>query len=302
MAEFQKPSIPVEFRESKAVTLGVFDGVHLGHRQILSRLKELDPDHGLVITFRNHPDEFLFGRQVKWICSHEERLQLLKDAGASHVLEWPFDDALKSISAEDFVKSYFIEELNRPHVVMGYDLRFGSQAQGNYEFLKKNYEDVLELSRLEACHFEREVISSSRIRETILSGDLARVEKMLGRPLKTTGVVVEGFKRGRRLGFPTANIRPLKDILLPPHGVYAVEIRGLEKPQRGVANLGLRPTFVDDDSPLLEVHLLDFDGDLYGKKISILWERFIRPEKRFSGAEELVKQINLDIKEVRRGG
>jgi len=295
------PHIPLEFRCSKAVTLGVFDGVHKGHCEILKKLHQIDPNHGLVITFKTHPDEFLFGRDVNWICSHQQRLDYLKEAGAAHVIEWPFDKSLVEKSATDFVQQYFLQELNCPHVVMGYDLRFGKNAQGNYQFLKNNYSNDLKLSLIEPFEFEREVVSSTRIREMILSGDMKRTQHMLGRPFSTRGTVVKGFSRGKKLGFPTANIKPHKDIILPPHGVYAVAMIYKGKRHQSVANLGLRPTFVNDDSPLLEVHVLDYDDNLYDQQIDIEWQRFIRPEKRFSDQEELITQINKDIKEVRDG-
>jgi riboflavin kinase/FMN adenylyltransferase len=298
MSNLKIPKVALELTKTKAVTLGVFDGVHRGHQQILSRLKEIDPDNGLVITFQNHPDEVLFGRSVKWISSHQERLRLLKEAGASHVWELPFTQELLSVTAEDFVQHFFLEQLNKPHVVVGYDLRFGKNAVGDYKFLKDNYDKDLDISFVEAFVFEREIISSTRIRESILMGDLDRVKKMLGRPYCTEGLVVEGHKRGRELGFPTANIRPALATVSLPFGVYGVEVKGLDKPYQAVANLGLRPTFVDDDSPLLEVHLLDFEGDLYGKELVIEWKQFIRSEKRFSSAQELVAQIQKDIQAV----
>ena len=301
MSEFAIPTIPLEFRKSKAVTLGVFDGVHSGHRKILKRLRELDPENGLVITFKTHPDELLFGRRVRWICSYEERLALLKEAGAAHVLEWSFDEQLMNISAEDFVARYFLEELDQPHLVVGYDLRFGKGAKGSYTFLKDNYADKLKLSYIEGVEFEREIVSSSRIREEVLLGDLPRAEKMLERPFSTSGLVIEGFQRGRKLGFPTANIKPHKDIILPPYGVYRVLAHCEGVAHNAVCNLGLRPTFVEDDTPLLEVHLFDFEGDLYGKEMKIEWKNFIRPEKHFSGPEDLVVQIKKDVKEARRG-
>jgi len=281
--------------------LGVFDGVHSGHRQILKRLNELDPEHGLVITFKRHPDELIFGRRVRWICSHSERLALLKQAGASHVIEWPFDEAMMNLSAADFVQRYFIDELNSPHLVVGYDLRFGKKAEGCFDFLRDNYGEDLKLSHIPGAEFEREVISSSRIRELILLGELSRVQKMLERPFSTSGRVIEGFKRGRKLGFPTANVKPHSGIILPPYGVYQVQVIWQGQRYQAVCNLGLRPTFVEDDSPLLEVHLLDFDGDLYGQELVIEWQGFIRAEKRFSGPEELKAQIRLDIEEARRG-
>lgn len=300
MSQFQIPKVPLEFSKSKAVTLGVFDGVHRGHHQILNKLCEIDPDNGLVITFSNHPDEVLFGRSVKWISSHQERLDLLKEAGASHVWELPFTEEFLNVTAEEFVQHVFFEQLNRPHVVVGYDLHFGKNARGDYQFLKDNYADELSLSFVEAFVFEREVISSTRIRESILMGNLKLTEEMLGRPYSTEGIVVEGYKRGRKLGFPTANVKPTEKTVLPPFGVYAVDAYINGKKHKAVSNLGLRPTFIDEDSPLLEVHILDFDADIYGQSIKIHWQRFIRPEKRFSDSDELVQQIKKDIEDAKR--
>ena len=301
MSDLQSFPIPDEFKQARAVTLGVFDGVHVGHLDILARLREIDPDHGLVITFSEHPDHVVFGRQIKWICSHEERLRLLKEGGASHVLELPFNKDLKDISAQDFVKHFFLNELDSPHIVVGYDMRFGKNAQGNFDFLKEHFSNELTLSHVPAREFEREPISSTRIREAVLSGELDRCEKMMGRPYTTMGFVIEGFQRGRKLGYPTANIQPTPQTVLPPFGVYLVEVEGVGETRLAVANLGLRPTFVKDDSPLLEVHVFDYDGDLYGQTLTIRWKRFIRPEKRFASKDDLVAQIKQDIEEAKHG-
>lgn len=291
-------SLPEDVRNCRAVAIGVFDGVHLGHQAILRRLREIDPDHGLVLTFYPHPDAVLWDRQVHWIATPKERHALLLQGGASRVVDIPFTRELASVDAEVFAEDLFLGQLGGPAVVLGYDQCFGRGARGNARWLDECYGDRIRVERIGAVLHEDKPVSSTRVREAVLMGELDRAALMLGRAFSLHGTVIEGFKRGRQLGFPTANLAVEPAQLLPPFGVYAVRVGGVEGLLRAVANLGVRPTFEDDGSPLIEVHIPGFDGDLYGADLEIHWDRMIRPEKRFSSKEELIQQIRTDVAEA----
>ncbi|MGE4159800.1 MAG: riboflavin biosynthesis protein RibF [Planctomycetota bacterium] len=295
------PAIPLSMRQARALTLGVFDGVHIGHQAVLSRLKLEDPDHSLVLTFSSHPDDVLWGRKIRWICSHDQKISLIKSFGARHVLEIPFTRELAEVSARRLVEDVFLAQLPSAKIVLGHDTRFGCHAEGSHEYHKAHYTGAVQSVCLEPTVFEDRPESTTRIREAVLGGELGRAKGMLGRMFSTQGVVVKGFARGRQLGFPTANIQPRGGLVLPPLGVYAVDVLAGGRTYGAVANLGSRPTFENQSEPLLEVHLFDFNGDLYGTEIEVFWKRFIRPERRFASKEELMAQIQADAQEARHG-
>lgn len=289
--------------EGAVVSIGVFDGVHLGHRAILEanvrRAAELGA-RPTVVTFRDHPKQTVLGHAPRTLTSLEHRLQLFARAGIEHTLVLPFDETLRRTPAEAFLQHTLVEALGARAFVLGFDSRFGCDRRGTPDLLKELGLDVQVVGKVEV---EDRAVSSTAIREAIELGDLEGAREMLGRRPSVLGTVVHGDERGRGMGFPTANL-DLHHEMHPPAGVWAGWARVLEGPHAGVrpavANLGVRPTVEGARAePLLEVHLLDFDGDLYGARIEFLFARHLRGERRFAGLDELARQISSDVAEAR---
>jgi len=293
-----------------ATIVGVFDGVHLGHQRLLHELSELASEHEAlptVVTFRTHPEELLRGTTVPWIVSLEHRLRLLRRAGVRRVLQLDFDERVRSMSAREFTERILVVLRTRA-LLLGYDSAIGKDREGTFErmtVLGAEYGFVVR--RGSVFTVDGEPVSSTAIRRAIRAGDLALAHRMLGRWPGAFGTVVRGDARGRDLGFPTANLLPETDVL-PPPGVYAVEaiVDGATLP--GVANLGSRPTFAAGTAtpahspaarPVLEVHLIDFRGDLYGHVLEIGFVARLRDERRFDDPHALEAQIARDVEAAR---
>ncbi len=294
--------IPGEFRDA-FVTIGNFDGVHLGHVPILKKL--IEEAHGenskaLVITFDPHPKKILRPdiRPFYLLTSVEEKIKLLEDIGIDGLILIPFDLNFSKMTAESFVCDILWDKLHIRKIFVGHDYSFGKSKTGNKVFLAEFGKKLgFEVDIIDAVKLDEETISSTRIRHLILEGDVKEAARLLGRPYNISGIVVPGKKRGSILGIPTANIKPDKE-LIPAQGVYAV-ISHLEKDRyKGVLNIGFNPTFSDTDLSV-EVYLLDFSGDIYGRKVDVLFIEKIRDEVKFDNAEQLVKQIKRDIDEAR---
>lgn len=285
------------------VSVGVFDGVHLGHRAILEANLEWARELGArptVVTFRDHPKQTLLGRAPRTLTSLDHRLELFARAGIEHTLVLPFDEELRRTTAEDFLQRILVEGLGGRAFALGFDSKFGCDRRGTPTLLKQL---GFEVRVVEKVSVGDRAVSSTAIREAVELGDLPSARAMLGRRPGVLGTVVHGAQRGRTLGFPTANL-DLHHEMHPPAGVWAGWARVLDGKFRGVwravANLGVRPT-IDQDSaePVLEVHLLEFEGDLYGSRVEFLFAGALRGEQKFAGLEELSQQIRLDIEAAR---
>lgn len=285
------------------VSVGVFDGVHLGHRAILEANLEWARELGArptVVTFRDHPKQTLLGRAPRTLTSLDHRLELFARAGIEHTLVLPFDEELRRTTAEDFLQRILVEGLGGRAFALGFDSKFGCDRRGTPTLLKQL---GFEVRVVEKVSVGDRAVSSTAIREAVELGDLPSARAMLGRRPGVLGTVVHGAQRGRTLGFPTANL-DLHHEMHPPAGVWAGWARVLDGKFRGVwravANLGVRPT-IDQDSaePVLEVHLLEFEGDLYGSRVEFLFAAALRGEQKFAGLEELSQQIRLDIEAAR---
>jgi riboflavin kinase/FMN adenylyltransferase len=304
ITSFERSGLPAPPARGSVVSVGVFDGVHLGHQAILAanvaRARELElvPT---VVTFRQHPKSVLLGRAPRTLTSLEHRLELFRRAGIEHTLALTFDEELRRISAREFTFGCLVEQLGARKFVLGFDSKFGRDRQGTAEFLKTLGLDVDVVPQVVVAD---RPVSSTAIREAVELGDLASAARMLGRPVALYGEVVHGDARGRTLGFPTANL-DLHHELRPPNGVYACFVRRMRA--RGdedravrhsaVANIGVRPTIAGagSESVRVEVHLLDFDGELYGEYLELEFVACLREEQRFSGPEALKAQIALDV-------
>ena len=294
--------MPDEVRDA-FVTIGNFDGVHLGHIPILKKLIEeahREKSCAVVITFEPHPKKILHPdiRPFYLLTSLEEKIKLLEDIGVDALILIPFDVNFSKMTAESFVCDILWDKLHIRKIFIGHDYSFGKSKMGNKVFLVEFGKKLgFEVDIIDAVKLDGETISSTRVRHLILAGDMKAAARLLGRPYNVSGIVVPGKKRGSILGIPTANIKPEKE-LIPAQGVYAVISHLAEGRYRGVLNIGFNPTFSDADLSV-EAYLLDFDGDIYGKKINILFIDRIRNEIKFENPELLVKQIRKDIDDAR---
>ncbi|MDQ3360293.1 MAG: bifunctional riboflavin kinase/FAD synthetase [Actinomycetota bacterium] len=285
------------------VALGNFDGVHLGHRAVLARaVEEARRRDGRVVaaTFWPHPRSVLGkGEPPGLLTTLEARREELLRGGAEEVREVPFDAALSKKSPREFVEDVLLGQLGASAVVVGENFRFGYKASGGVEDLTRIMREhggdayAVEVRGGEAG------ISSTRIRSLLLRGEAAEAGELLGRPYAVRGEVVVGDRRGRTIGFPTANVRPDPAVVVPARGVYACLVRVGEDIHAACTNVGFAPTFERGESRI-EAHLLDFGGDLYGRVVEVLFLQKIRGERRFSGVEELRAQIGRDVEEARR--
>lgn len=285
---------------ASVATIGNFDGVHLGHQQLIERVREKAAEQGAVSTvilFEPHPSEFFLAEPPARLMTFREKILALGELGIDVIRVLRFNADLAAMSAQAFIEQFLVEELRVAHLVVGDDFRFGHQRSGDFHMLTHDGRFSCEASETVSVGNVR--VSSTAIRLALANGQFDAAAKLLGRPYTFKGKVAHGEKRGRLLGFPTANVR-LKRQTLPLSGVYAVRVQGENLPMTlGVANVGLRPT-VAGREPRCEVHLFNFADDIYGQQIEIEPVRFIRPEQKFSGLDALKAQIARDSEQAKQ--
>ena len=285
------------------VTIGNFDGVHLGHRYIfekLTREAHADGHPAVAITFEPHPKMIIHPERKPFylITSLTEKIDLLGQQGLDALVLIPFSMDFAKMTAENFIRRILWDKLRLTKILIGHDYTFGQGKEGNEAFLKVYGEKLgFDVEVMDAFMMGDVIISSTRVRNAILVGDVKSAARYLGRPYNLKGIVVEGHHRGEGLGFPTANIEPEK-VLLPAGGVYAARVQLEGRSYDAVLNIGMNPTF-GDNQQTLEVFVLDFHERIYGKQMEVLFIEKLRDEKKFSGPEELVGQIKLDITQTR---
>ena len=296
------PPGPASFSRT-VVTIGNFDGVHLGHRAILTRVitraRELDAQ-AVAVTFEPHPLKVLRPEMdLPLLTTPEQKINLLAATGLAAVVVLPFDREFAALPAREFVQRYFLERLRVREVVVGHDYCFGRGREGNIDLLKEMGEKHgFTVQVVWAVEADSAVVSSSLIRALLKLGKVEEAARLLGRPYGVAGRVVKGKGRGGKLlGVPTANIRPENE-LLPATGIYAVRVRRGEETLLGAANIGTCPTFENGEFSL-EVHLLDFSGDLYDANLGVEFVARLREERRFPSIEALAAQIHADIAAAR---
>ncbi len=294
---------PGSLESQSVVCVGVFDGVHLGHQRLLHDLLELASElkgTPTVVTFVNHPDAVLRGEAPPPIVSVPHRLRLLRRAGVQRVLLLTFDDELRNMTPEEFARRVLAAGLQTRGLLLGYDSAMGKDRAGTPARFRELGEELgFEVREAASFAVDGDPVSSTRIREAIASADLDTANRLLGRWPSAFGEVVHGDSRGHQLGFPTANILPQSPVL-PPFGVYAVEVLVGADAVPGVANLGVRPTFSPrPDGPVLEVHLFDFERDLYGQTLEVCFLARLRGEQRFESADALIAQVRQDVAKAR---
>lgn len=288
------------------VTIGIFDGVHRGHAELLNRIRSLAVLYkveSVVITLWPHPRFVLQpdNRELRLLTSLEEKISLIRAQGIDKLLILKFDANLANIPYDQFVKEYLVERIHARHVVVGFNHHFGKDRKGTFENLQKvAHECHIKAERLEPVIIDDIRISSSGIRHMISEGRMDIAAKALGYPYFITGEVVRGRQLGRTIGFPTANVQPGEPFkLLPRNGVYAVQVRSGNRKLKGMLNIGTRPT-IDSDrhERTIEVHLFDFNEDLYGQSITVFFHAWLRNEIKFNSLQELKDQLETDRSEV----
>lgn len=286
-----------------AVALGNFDGIHLGHRQVIepvlaAREAAVLRLYATVVSFSPHPRTFFSGQGLPLLSPFEERAALLEQVGVDQLVILPFDRALAGLSPQEFVEEIILQQLQAKHVSIGEDFRFGAKRAGDANLLRQLLlPHGIEVSIVALQTVNGDRVSSSAVRQALHSGDLQSATKLLGRPYRLSGKVVTGQQLGRTIGFPTANLQVPQEKLIPAQGVYGVRIfsKGLNQGEAilGVMNIGNRPT-VNGLSQTIEVHVLDWEGDLYGQDLTVELLEFLRPEQKFSSLDALKDQIQVD--------
>jgi riboflavin kinase / FMN adenylyltransferase len=286
------------------IAMGTFDGVHVGHQQVLFRASALAAEvKGAVaaLTFDPHPAKVLAPDLAPaLITTVQRRIALLGEAGAGHVIVLPFSPELAAVTAEDFVTGLLVDRLRVGGVVVGYDFTFGRGGRGSSTLLREMAATCgFAVSVVEPYHHEGILVSSTKIREFVLSGRVYGAATLLGRPFELSGPVVRGAGRGRQLGFPTANVA-VREELLPAKGVYAARAR-LDHGEvvEAAVSIGTNPTFTEGNELVVEAFLLDFDADLYDRTLVLELVRRLRPERRFTDAEALIQQMTHDVRQTR---
>ena len=295
--------------EQSVITIGAYDGLHLGHQAVIDEVKRRAADLGhrsAVVTFDRHPAVVVRPESApKLLTDHDQRLELLEASGVDVAVVLPFDEEQSNEPALSFIERVLVKCLATKLIVVGADFHFGRNREGNVDLLRQVGEtygfDVDPLVLVPRADGVDEPVSSTAIRRALAGGDVEMAATMLGRPFEARGKVVQGDKRGRLLGFPTANVEVPNRVCLPADGVYA---GWYERPDGEsypcAINLGRRPTFYEHaDSSLLEAHLLDFDGDLYGEEARIRFTNFLRSERKFDGIDALVAQLQTDVAHAR---
>ncbi len=302
------------------VTIGTFDGVHMGHRQIIDKLKaEAIANNGetVIITFHPHPKKIVSSAilGIRLINTLDERIGLLDQLGIDHLVVAPFTEAFANQTAEDYIKDFLINKFHPHTIIIGYDHRFGRERLGDYRLLEKyTVEYKFHLKEIPKHILENISISSTNIREAILHNDIGTADKLLGYEFFFSGVVVHGDKMGRKLGYPTANLKITdEEKIIPGNGIYAVyaevtnggrqEESGNVNPHspltthhsryKGMMSIGFRPT-VDGKHRVVEVNIIDFDEEIYGQTLKVFVKKYLRKEIKFDSLEALVKQIDQD--------
>lgn len=286
--------------KNTVLTLGTFDGIHPGHLKIIGRLVSCSKEKGcrnVVITFYPHPRTILGNdNSVKMLTTQDEKIELLEKLRVENLLIINFTKEFASLSAEDFIYDYLINGIGLTEIVLGHDHHFGKGRRGNAELLQKIADkEGFIVTKAEAFMIDGEAVSSTKIRNAIAEGDIIRANKLLGRNYEFSGIVVGGDKRGRELGFPTANIKlSSQEKLLPASGVYAVKVMVENERHTGLLSIGNRPTFYNQGELVSEVYIYDFNREIYGAKVTTELVERLRGEVKFNSAEELINQMNTD--------
>ncbi len=289
------------YNKNSVVTVGTFDGIHLGHKKIISDLIEIKKEKNLrsvVVTFDPHPQLILKNKHhiIKILSTTEEKIKEFEKLGVDLVFIINFTKDFSETNAEGFYKNYLIEKIGLKDIVIGYDHNFGKNREGNYETLKNfSAKYGFNVHKVDEYKINGERTNSTTIRNLLSEGNIEKASQILGYNYYFTGTVITGDKRGKKIGFPTANIKPISEYkLIPKNGVYFVSAEINNAKYYGMMNIGNRPTIADLNEIFIEVNIFDFDSDIYNETIKIEFLNYLREEKKFSSIEELIAQLNKD--------
>lgn len=287
------------------LTIGNFDGVHIGHRSLLKKIREECTRKDLsfvVVTFVPHPQKILHPDKEHFLLnSYEKRRELLESLGVNYLVEMKFTRDFSTLAPEEFMKKHLFSYEGLREFYLGYDFAFGANKQGSHDV-------ALEICKPRGVHvetqpkfeFENEVVSSTFIRELIVNGKVDEASKFLGRTFHLEGMVIKGEGRGKKIGFPTANIQVSSDLIVPHNGVYVTRTRHQNMTYQSVTNIGFNPTFKEGRQVHIETNIFDFDSDIYGERLDIEFISKIRDEKKFPTVNDLINQIREDVNTARR--
>ena len=295
-----------QLNRDTAVTIGKFDGIHRGHRELLDRvlLKKKEGLSPTVFTFDKAPQELFSGKKIASLTTMEEKIRIFEYLGFETLVIYPLTKESASTTPEDYITNILCKQMRMKYIAAGEDLSFGHMGRGDAKLLldmsKENSASTespqFETEIIKKIIIDGEEVSSTLIRDVVASGDMEKARELIGVPYAVSGVVTHGRRLGRQMGFPTVNLLISDDKLMPPFGVYFTEVSVKGKHYNGITNVGTKPTVTDNDSVFAETNILDFDEDVYGERITVKLLKFQRPEKKFSSINELQSQIDLDIK------
>lgn len=289
-------------KQKRIIVLGNFDGVHQGHRQLIARGRALAERYDLelmVLTFYPQLQE-IFQEDFRYLLSQRAKMHILDELGVDAVLALPFNETIAKMSPEAFAREMLLEQLEAQYIVVGFNYTFGYKGAGTAEALKALTEPAgVETVVVEPVYVEKDLVSSTCIRTMLQQGELAKANELLGYPFTVDGIVVHGHHVGRTIGIPTANLEVDHKVALPPRGVYAVKVWLDERCYLGVLNIGMRPTVANGSDTSVEVHILDFDEDIYGDYVMVSIYHWLRGEVKFDSLEALKAQITLDMEKTR---
>lgn len=287
------------YTDSKtALAMGKFDGIHLGHKKLLNLILAQKQDRlkTAIFTFEPSPEEFFVGHTVKQLYTREEKRNAFEKMGIDLLVEFPLNAETAATPPDEFVKKILVERLRADYIAAGTDVTFGDKGRGDQYLLKNMSKELgFELCLIDKVMLDGQEVSSTRIRNEVSDGNMPMVRRLLGDDYSISGIVEHGNHIGHTIGIPTVNILPKENKLLPPFGVYRSKVVIGKREYRGMTNIGRKPTIASDNQIGVETFIYDFDSDVYGKFIEVKLEKFVRPEMKFSGIEELKAQMKKDI-------
>lgn len=285
--------------KNPVITIGSFDGVHLGHQVILKQVADFAKKYegeSILITFHPHPRKIIDpAAQLALLSDEEQKFEQIFNLGIDHIVLVPFTRDFSMLSAEDYIQDFLLKQFNPKAIVLGYDHHFGHDRKGDINLLKTLVPEGINIYEIEAQLIDEAAISSTKIRNAITQGNVKQVPKMLGRPFSFKATVIHGKKLGNTIGFPTANLKPsFSDIIIPAVAAYMVEVKHDGESYAGMMNIGYKPSVTDEHVLSIEVHILDFNQDIYGKEVEIIFLDKIRDEQKFESLDKLIEQLHRD--------